>query len=188
MKKLFDACLEPRVSPSKLENSAWLKHIKTIIDGTLMIVNSVHVNNAHVLVHCRYFCSFNGSDGWDRTAQLCSLSQCCLDPYYRTIKGLVILLQKEWISFGHKFKERCGHICRPSKKASDSKSVKSQFKSFANITAKSIFSQFGNDKDVNIIANEIHPKNLDPREMSPVFPQFLDCLYQIWTMFPTHFE
>jgi len=32
------------------------------------------------------------SDGWDRTAQTCSLAQMLLDPYYRTIKGFIVLV------------------------------------------------------------------------------------------------
>ena len=35
-----------------------------------------------VLVHC--------SDGWDRTAQTCSLAGILLDPYYRTIHGFQV--------------------------------------------------------------------------------------------------
>ena len=35
-----------------------------------------------VLVHC--------SDGWDRTAQTCSLAGLILDPYYRTIPGFQV--------------------------------------------------------------------------------------------------
>ncbi len=47
------------------------------------------------------------SDGWDRTAQLASLSQIILDPYFRTINGFMILIQKEWVDGGHKFADRC---------------------------------------------------------------------------------
>lgn len=35
-----------------------------------------------VLVHC--------SDGWDRTAQTCSLAGLMLDPYYRTMQGFQV--------------------------------------------------------------------------------------------------
>lgn len=35
-----------------------------------------------VLVHC--------SDGWDRTAQVCSLASLLLDPYYRTVPGFMV--------------------------------------------------------------------------------------------------
>lgn len=35
-----------------------------------------------VLVHC--------SDGWDRTAQVCSAAAVLLDPYYRTLRGFMV--------------------------------------------------------------------------------------------------
>jgi len=39
-----------------------------------------------------------------------------LDPYYRTIKGFQILIEKDWISFGHRFQDRLGHISRGTSK------------------------------------------------------------------------
>lgn len=49
------------------------------------------------------------SDGWDRTAQICGLAELALDPYFRTLKGFLCLIEKEWLQFGHKFADRHGH-------------------------------------------------------------------------------
>ena len=44
----------------------------------------------------------NGINSWDRGCQISSLAQLWMDPFYRTIKGFIILIEKEWVSFGHK--------------------------------------------------------------------------------------
>jgi len=83
-----------------LVKSNWLKHIAGILDGSALIARQVGIRHSHVLIHC--------SDGWDRTSQLSALSQLMLDPYYRTIEGFMILVEKDWLSFGHMFQQRSG--------------------------------------------------------------------------------
>uniref|UniRef100_UPI00398EBF29 phosphatidylinositol-3,5-bisphosphate 3-phosphatase MTMR2 isoform X1 n=2 Tax=Pristiophorus japonicus TaxID=55135 RepID=UPI00398EBF29 len=86
---------------SNLESTHWLEHIKLILAGALRIADKVESGKTSVVVHC--------SDGWDRTAQLTSLAMLMLDSYYRTIRGFEILIEKEWLSFGHRFQLRLGH-------------------------------------------------------------------------------
>jgi phosphatidylinositol-3-phosphatase len=83
------------VSFSKqIEDSGWLTHIRLVLKCALDTAVLIQ-KGLPVLVHC--------SHGWDRTAQICSLSQLLLDPYYRTMDGFRVLVEKEWCSFGHPF-------------------------------------------------------------------------------------
>lgn len=105
LNKLFSALRsnidEPRKSLNEVDHSQWLSHIRAILTSANRVVSLVHQEERSVLVHC--------SDGWDRTAQLTSLAMLMLDGYYRTLKGFIVLIEKEWISFGHKFLYRIGH-------------------------------------------------------------------------------
>ncbi|KAI1261917.1 phosphatases II [Xylariaceae sp. FL1019] len=85
-----------------LQKSGWLDHIRGVLDGSALIARQVGINHSHVLIHC--------SDGWDRTSQLSALSQLMLDPYYRTINGFIVLVEKDWLSFGHMFHQRSGPL------------------------------------------------------------------------------
>ena len=80
---------------TKLEESGWLKHIRLILQAAITTSQKLYFEKTSVLVHC--------SDGWDRTAQICATVQLMLDPYYRTIEGFAVVIEKEWCSFGHKF-------------------------------------------------------------------------------------
>uniref|UniRef100_A0A8C2YXQ4 Phosphatidylinositol-3,5-bisphosphate 3-phosphatase MTMR2 n=1 Tax=Cyclopterus lumpus TaxID=8103 RepID=A0A8C2YXQ4_CYCLU len=119
---------------SNLESTHWLEHIKLILAGALRIADKVESGKTSVVVHC--------SDGWDRTGQLTSLAMLMLDGYYRTIYGFEVLLEKEWLSFGHRFQLRIGH----------------------------------------------GDKNHTDADRSPVFIQFIDCVWQLTRQFPAAFE
>lgn len=45
--------------------------------------------------------------------QISSLSQICLEPYYRTLEGFRILVEKEWLALGHKFAQRSNITATP---------------------------------------------------------------------------
>ncbi|XP_011813098.1 PREDICTED: myotubularin-related protein 3 [Colobus angolensis palliatus] len=86
---------------SALESTKWLHHLSVLLKSALLVVHAVDQDQRPVLVHC--------SDGWDRTPQIVALAKLLLDPYYRTIEGFQVLVEMEWLDFGHKFADRCGH-------------------------------------------------------------------------------
>ncbi|XP_025830809.1 myotubularin-related protein 8 [Agrilus planipennis] len=113
LSKIIETCEQKNSSMnsflSGLESSGWLRHIKAILDTGRFIAQAVE-DGVNVVVHC--------SDGWDRTAQVCSTAAVLLDPYYRTIEGFQALIEKDWLAFGHKFTDRCGYIQGENKEIS----------------------------------------------------------------------
>ncbi|XP_066552197.1 myotubularin-related protein 4 isoform X2 [Amia ocellicauda] len=86
---------------SALESTRWLQHLSVMLKAATLVCSAVERDGRPVLVHC--------SDGWDRTPQIVALSKILLDPYYRTIEGFQVLVETEWLDYGHKFGDRCGH-------------------------------------------------------------------------------
>eukprot|EP01125_Pyxidicula_operculata_P013191 TRINITY_DN4362_c0_g2_i1.p1 TRINITY_DN4362_c0_g2~~TRINITY_DN4362_c0_g2_i1.p1 ORF type:complete len:1402 (-),score=303.40 TRINITY_DN4362_c0_g2_i1:368-4573(-) len=80
---------------SKLEGTGWLTDVAHIINAANCVAQNVHENRNTVLVFCQ--------DGCDQTSQVITIAMLILDPYYRTLQGFIVLIEKEWISFGHKF-------------------------------------------------------------------------------------
>lgn len=93
---------------------------------SLFTGNNVNIDGIFHNCYTTYFFVYS-SDGWDRTAQICSLTQIILDPFYRTIKGFATLIEKEWCSFGYKFQDRCGHAEASTKLADERSPVFIQF-------------------------------------------------------------
>ena len=77
-------------------NMTWFHHLVDVLNGSVKVAKCID-GGTSALVHC--------SDGWDRTAQVCALAEIFLDPYFRTLRGFQVLIEKEWLSFGHKFAE-----------------------------------------------------------------------------------
>ena len=88
---------------SSFESSGWPSFIFGIILASVNIASAVRKGYS-VLIHC--------SDGWDRCSQLTAFSQLLIDPYFRTIKGYMTLIEKDFLSFGHQFRVRNGYYSK----------------------------------------------------------------------------
>jgi myotubularin-related protein 3/4 len=82
-----------------LATSDWFTALSRILVMSNQIIHSM-VEGVTPLIHC--------SDGWDRTSQVASLTQILIDPYFRTMHGFAILVEKDWVQFGHQFAVRNG--------------------------------------------------------------------------------
>ncbi|XP_065366478.1 myotubularin-related protein 3 isoform X3 [Calliphora vicina] len=101
---LRQLCASPPDVPNwlgLLEKTMWLQHLSGLLAASMTVCHAIEKKGRPVLVHC--------SDGWDRTPQIVATAQLCLDPYYRTVEGFRVLVEREWLSYGHKFADRCGH-------------------------------------------------------------------------------
>ncbi|KAK5654102.1 hypothetical protein OQA88_7533 [Cercophora sp. LCS_1] len=205
-----DADISP-LPPNRelLAKSKWLGHIAGILSGSAIIAKQVGIQHSNVLIHC--------SDGWDRTSQLSALSQLMLDPYYRTMDGFIVLVEKDWLSFGHMFQMRSGPLGHESWFTVDSDALagttvrpgesdgRSDAIENALASARRFFGGKSSDKDVSSDADEhstadevkqvstptavaTEEQNTKPKDISPVFHQFLDATYQLLRQHPTRFE
>lgn len=127
-----------------VEDTKWLSLTRLILSASWQAAFHVKYNRLPVLLHC--------SHGWDRTSQVCALSQIFLDPYFRTREGFACLVEKDFLALGHPFHLRSGH------------------------------GEGRGDK------GNINEKQSDDSQRSPIFIQFLDCVWQILNQYPDYFE
>ncbi|XP_066963738.1 myotubularin-related protein 13 [Macrobrachium rosenbergii] len=104
-KKLMRACIPSSPAAEQeqsfyraVESSEWLNQLESLLHLSGAIVDLIDLLDASVMILLE--------DGWDFTSQVTSIAQLCLDPYYRTIEGFRVLVEKEWLAFGHRFNHR----------------------------------------------------------------------------------
>ena len=101
MKSDFDNIIEIRKAYKlyKLgkDEKKWLKQISLLIQYS-KIISDLLYKGKQILIHC--------NEGYDYTSILSSIVQIILEPYYRTLRGFAVLIEKEWISFGFPFSLR----------------------------------------------------------------------------------
>ncbi|KAG8465214.1 hypothetical protein KFE25_012577 [Diacronema lutheri] len=153
MRRLLTA-LEPRGEGAaewlrELSGCGWLEHVQAVLRGARAVVQLV-LEHRSVLVHC--------SDGWDRTSQITALAQLQLDPYFRTLRGFAVLVEKEWLSFGHHFALRHGSAVHAHAPA------------------------------LGGAAGGAPTPGASEEQQSPVFVQFVDCVWQLTLCCPRAFE
>ncbi len=87
-----------------------------------------------------------------------------LDKYYRTIRGFEVLVEKEWLSFGHRFE-----------------TVNFQFGRlkwfYFRLNYVYVLKRMGHGSD-----------NFGDQDRSPIFLQFIDCAWQMLQQNETFFE
>lgn len=84
-----------------IESIEWFDQLQTLMKTANSIVDLIDAQGKSVLLAIE--------DGWDLTPQITSIAQLCLDPYYRTFDGFRVLIEKEWLAFGHRFSHRSCH-------------------------------------------------------------------------------
>jgi len=170
--KISNLCLSATANDIQwtqlVEETRWPSMIRLILSASWQTAFHIYFNRLPVLLHC--------SHGWDRTSQVSALSQIFLDEYYRTKEGFATLIEKDFMSFGHPFHTRGGHGEGRGERGGVPGSV------------GNTGSSGGSGSNHGGGGTTVGGGGGDEGQLSPIFLQFLDCVYQIVNQYPDYFE
>lgn len=86
---------------TQLEKTCWLLYVSLCLKTANEAAKCLQEGESVVLQE---------NEGRDMNCVISSIIQVLLDPFYRTINGFQMLIQKEWVALGHPFCDRIGHV------------------------------------------------------------------------------
>merc|ERR1712181_86834 len=79
----------------------WFNLVKIVMRQAVSAVHEMKENYSSLIIVSK--------DSQDRVPLISSVIQLLADPYYRTIEGFYVLIEKEWCYFGHRFRQSLQH-------------------------------------------------------------------------------
>ena len=195
-KEYINSELPPEVILEKFqEKSDWLNIIHEIFDAINKISETIR-NGYSILIE-------SNCEEYFIQILISTLTQLIHDPFYRTIEGFCVLLQKEWFCFPSTptmKKENVNHSSDQENSSSKSngdngdQQVKSPRKNNLNqlLNSKAMGSMMNNLLvKMNLKKGEYHQVIEECRENDPFFAAFLlffDCIGKLIEIFPRKFQ
>ncbi|KJE96000.1 hypothetical protein CAOG_06376 [Capsaspora owczarzaki ATCC 30864] len=109
MARLIDYAHDTSISASswvsRLESSGWLRHVRAMMVAAASIARLIGSDATSVVLASQEI--------FDVGNCAVALAMLLMDPYFRTVQGFQVLIEKEWLSFGHRFSDRHGHYGPP---------------------------------------------------------------------------
>ncbi|KAL7713338.1 Myotubularin [Entamoeba marina] len=97
--QFLEAMENPNTVLSSLNNLEWIQNICNVLESS---------DNARIALNSNNCVVVTSSDGLGSVSVLTSIIISISDPYFRTIEGLISLIEKEWVLVGYPFAQCIG--------------------------------------------------------------------------------